>query len=351
MIEIKDLHKSFGSLNVLNGINEHISRGEKVVVIGPSGSGKSTFLRCLNMLETPTSGEILFDGVSMTDPKTNINEMRRKMGMVFQHFNLFNNLTILDNMTLAPVRLKLKSKAEAKEDAMALLKRVGLEDKAMSFPSQLSGGQKQRCALARMLIGRPGILMLDEPFSALDSYLRWELERELLSTLREYDGTVLFVSHDRDEVYRISDRIAVYQNGTIDVIGDKWELFRQPITCTAAILTGCKNVAEASYSEKTVTVPQWGLTLPLPADGLPDGVTHLGIRARKMLPATAPGPRCFRYAVAEEIDGAFSDILMIRLEGGTDLMRWEITKDVHAAMKDGPNLIEIPEDAVLYLRP
>ena len=193
--------------------------------------------------------------------------------------------------------------------------------------------------------------MLDEPFSALDSYLRWELERELLSTLREYDGTVLFVSHDRDEVYRISDRIAVYQNGTIDVIGDKWELFRQPITCTAAILTGCKNVAEASYSEKTVTVPQWGLTLPLPTDGLPDSMTHLGIRARKMLPATAPGPRCFRYSVAEEIDGAFSDILMIRLEGGTDLMRWEITKDVHSAMKDGPNLIEIPEDAVLYLRP
>ena len=143
----------------------------------------------------------------------------------------------------------------------------------------------------------------------------------------------------------------MYQNGTIDVIGDKWELFRQPITCTAAILTGCKNVAEASYSEKTVTVPQWGLTLPLPADGLPDGMTHLGIRARKMLPATAPGPRCFRYSVAEEIDGAFSDILMIRLEGGPDLMRWEITKDVHSAMKDGPNLIEIPEDAVLYLRP
>ena len=143
----------------------------------------------------------------------------------------------------------------------------------------------------------------------------------------------------------------MYQNGTIDVIGDKWELFRQPITCTAAILTGCKNVAEASYSEKKVTVPQWGLTLPLPADGLPDSMTHLGIRARKMLPATAPGPRCFRYSVAEEIDGAFSDILMIRLEGGTDLMRWEITKDVHSAMKDGPNLIEIPEDAVLYLRP
>ena len=125
MIDIKDLHKSFGTLNVLNGINEHINKGEKVVVIGPSGSGKSTFLRCLNMLEIPTSGEIIFSGVSMTDPKTNINAMRQKMGMVFQHFNLFNNLSILDNMTLAPVRLKLKTKSEAQDEAMALLKRGG----------------------------------------------------------------------------------------------------------------------------------------------------------------------------------------------------------------------------------
>ena len=139
MIDVKELYKSFGKLEVLKGINEHIDKGEKVVIIGPSGSGKSTLLRCLNMLEIPTSGEILFGGVSMTDPKTDINRMRQKMGMVFQHFNLFNNLNILDNMTLAPVRLKLKTKAEAKEEAMALLRRVGLEDKATAYPSQLSG--------------------------------------------------------------------------------------------------------------------------------------------------------------------------------------------------------------------
>lgn len=322
-----------------------------LALLGGSGCGKSMTLRCIAGIETPDSGKIVLNGVTVYDSERKINlpPQQRQVGLLFQNYALFPNMTVEENI-LCGLREK-RDKSEKTALLAEYIRKFHLEGLEKHTPTQLSGGQKQRCALARMLIGRPGILMLDEPFSALDSYLRWELERELLSTLREYDGTVLFVSHDRDEVYRISDRIAVYQNGTIDVIGDKWELFRQPITCTAAILTGCKNVAEASYSEKTVTVPQWGLTLPLPTDGLPGGMTHLGIRARKMLPATAPGPRCFRYTVAEEIDGAFSDILMIRLEGGTDLMRWEITKDVHSAMKDGPNLIEIPEDAVLYLRP
>ncbi len=322
-----------------------------LALLGGSGCGKSMTLRCIAGIETPDSGKIVLNGVTVYDSERKINlpPQQRQVGLLFQNYALFPNMTVEENI-LCGLREK-RDKSEKTALLAEYIRKFHLEGLEKHTPTQLSGGQKQRCALARMLIGRPGILMLDEPFSALDSYLRWELERELLSTLREYDGTVLFVSHDRDEVYRICDRIAVYQNGTIDVIGDKWELFRQPITCTAAILTGCKNVAEASYSEKTVTVPQWGLTLPLPADGLPDSMTHLGIRARKMLPATAPGPRCFRYSVAEEIDGAFSDILMIRLEGGTDLMRWEITKDVHSAMKDGPNLIEIPEDAVLYLRP
>ena len=322
-----------------------------LALLGGSGCGKSMTLRCIAGIETPDSGKIVLNGVTVYDSERKINlpPQQRQVGLLIQNYALFPNMTVEENI-LCGLREK-RDKSEKTALLAEYIRKFHLEGLEKHTPAQLSGGQKQRCALARMLIGRPGILMLDEPFSALDSYLRWELERELLSTLREYDGTVLFVSHDRDEVYRISDRIAVYQNGTIDVIGDKWELFRQPITCTAAILTGCKNVAEASYSEKTVTVPQWGLTLPLPTDGLPDSMTHLGIRARKMLPATAPGPRCFRYSVAEEIDGAFSDILMIRLEGGTDLMRWEITKDVHSAMKDGPNLIEIPEDAVLYLRP
>ena len=227
VIEIKDLHKSFGSLNVLNGINEHISRGEKVVVIGPSGSGKSTFLRCLNMLETPTSGEILFDGVSMTDPKTNINEMRRKMGMVFQHFNLFNNLTILDNMTLAPVRLKLKSKAEAKEDAMALLKRVGLEDKAMSFPSQLSGGQKQRIAIVRALAMHPDVMLFDEPTSALDPEMVGEV-LEVMKQLAQEGMTMVVVTHEMGFAREVANRVLFMDGGIVQESGTPDEIFNHP---------------------------------------------------------------------------------------------------------------------------
>ena len=227
MIEIKDLHKSCSSLNVLNGINEHISRGEKVVVIGPSGSGKSTFLRCLNMLETPTSGEILFDGVSMTDPKTNINEMRRKMGMVFQHFNLFNNLTILDNMTLAPVRLKLKSKAEAKEDAMALLKRVGLEDKAMSFPSQLSGGQKQRIAIVRALAMHPDVMLFDEPTSALDPEMVGEV-LEVMKQLAQEGMTMVVVTHEMGFAREVANRVLFMDGGIVQESGTPEEIFNHP---------------------------------------------------------------------------------------------------------------------------
>lgn len=325
--------------------------GGVLALLGGSGCGKSMTLRCIAGIETPDSGRIVLNGVTVFDSEKKINlpPQQRQVGLLFQNYALFPNMTVEENI-LCGLREK-KSKDESAALVAEYVRKFHLEGLEKHTPGQLSGGQKQRCALARMLIGRPGILMLDEPFSALDSYLRWELERELLSTLREYEGTVLFVSHDRDEVYRISDRIAVYRDGAIDVIGDKWQLFRQPVTCTAAVLTGCKNVAAAEYAEGTVRVPEWGLSLPLPETELPEGVTHLGIRARKMLPAQQPGPRCFRYTVAEEIDGAFSDILMIRLEGGTSLMRWEITKDVHAEMKGKPNLVEIPEDAALYLRP
>ena len=227
MIEIKDLHKSFGSLNVLNGINEHISKGEKVVVIGPSGSGKSTFLRCLNMLETPTSGEILFDGVSMTDPKTNINEMRRKMGMVFQHFNLFNHLTVLDNMTLAPVHLKLMNKEEARTEALRLLARVGLADKADAFPSQLSGGQKQRVAIARALEMKPDIMLFDEPTSALDP----EMVGEVLAVMKELarDGmTMVVVTHEIGFAREVADRVIFMEGGYIVEQGTPEEVLANP---------------------------------------------------------------------------------------------------------------------------
>ena len=168
MIKVSDLHKSYDKLEVLKGIDENIEKGEKIVVIGPSGSGKSTFLRCLNLLETPTSGQIWFDGQCITDKKTDINQVRRSMGMVFQHFNLFNNKTVLGNITLAPIQLKLMNKEEANENALRLLDRIGLRDKADAYPAMLSGGQKQRIAIVRSLAMNPKVMLFDEPTSALD---------------------------------------------------------------------------------------------------------------------------------------------------------------------------------------
>ena len=227
MIDVKDLHKSFGDTEVLKGINEHVNRGEKVVVIGPSGSGKSTFLRCLNLLETPTSGEIVFDGVSMTDPKTDINKMRQKMGMVFQHFNLFNNLNIMDNMTLAPVRTKLMTKAQAQEEAIMLLKRVGLEDKAYAYPAQLSGGQKQRIAIVRGLAMHPEVMLFDEPTSALDP----EMVGEVLEVMRKLadDGmTMVVVTHEMGFAREVTNRVLFMDAGEVIEQGTPEEIFGNP---------------------------------------------------------------------------------------------------------------------------
>ncbi|MCD7750988.1 MAG: amino acid ABC transporter ATP-binding protein [Lachnospiraceae bacterium] len=227
MIVVKDLHKSFGDNEVLCGITEHIQVGEKVVIIGPSGSGKSTFLRCLNLLEVPTSGEIIFDGVSMTDPRTNINEMRQKMGMVFQHFNLFNNLSVLKNMTLAPVRLKRMSRAEAEENAMALLRRVGLADKANAYPSQLSGGQKQRIAIVRALAMKPKVMLFDEPTSALDP----EMVGEVLEVMKELadDGmTMVVVTHEMGFAREVATRVLFMDGGGILEQGAPDEIFSHP---------------------------------------------------------------------------------------------------------------------------
>ena len=227
MIDVKDLHKKFGDNEVLRGISEHIDKGEKVVIIGPSGSGKSTFLRCLNLLELPTSGEIVFDGVSITDPKTNINQMRQKMGMVFQHFNLFNNLSILDNMTLAPVKLKLKTKAEAQEDAMRLLRRVGLPDKANAFPSQLSGGQKQRIAIVRALAMHPEVMLFDEPTSALDPEMVGEV-LEVMKTLADEGMTMVVVTHEMGFAREVANRVLFMDDGIIQECGTPEEIFGNP---------------------------------------------------------------------------------------------------------------------------
>ena len=227
MIKVKNLHKKFDELEVLKGIDEHIRPGEVVVVIGPSGSGKSTFLRCLNQLETATEGEIYVDDELITDPKCDVNKVRQKMGMVFQQFNLFPHLTILENITLAPVMLKKVTKDQAKEKAMELLKRVGLEEKAEAYPVQLSGGQKQRVAIARALAMNPEIMLFDEPTSALDPEMVGEV-LDVMKDLAESGMTMVIVTHEMGFAKEVASRVIFMDQGIIMENGTPEEVFTNP---------------------------------------------------------------------------------------------------------------------------
>ena len=214
MIDVKNLSKSFGDHLVLDGISEHISPGEKVVVIGPSGSGKSTFLRCLNLLETPTAGTITFENTVITDPKVKIDKVRQQMGMVFQHFNLSPNMTIRKNITLAPVQTKLMSQAEADEVAATLLKRVDLLDKADAYPNQLSGGQKQRIAIVRALAMKPKVMLFDEPTSALDPEMVGEV-LDVMKELAQEGMTMVVVTHEMGFAREVGSRVLFMDGGHI----------------------------------------------------------------------------------------------------------------------------------------
>ena len=229
LIRVSGLQKWFagGEVKALDGVNAEIQKGEVVVVIGPSGSGKSTFLRCLNLLERPTGGSVEFKGVDITDPKVDINLHRQKMGMVFQHFNLFPHMTILENMTLAPVKLLKKNKAEAEAKAMSLLDRVGLADRANAYPTQLSGGQKQRIAIVRALCMEPQVMLFDEPTSALDP----EMVGEVLDVMKElaHEGmTMVVVTHEMGFAREVGDRVLFMADGKLLEEGSPEELFRNP---------------------------------------------------------------------------------------------------------------------------
>ena len=224
MIDVKNLCKSFGSHEVLKGINEHISKGEKVVIVGASGSGKSTFLRCLNLLEQPTGGTITFDGIDITDPKNDINKLRTRMGMVFQQFNLFPHLSVKENIKLAPVKLKLMTESEADKRALELLARVGLPDKADSYPGQLSGGQQQRIAIARALAMNPEVMLFDEPTSALDPEMVGEV-LEIMKELAEDGMTMVVVTHEMGFARSVATRV---DEGVIAEQNEPGEFFSNP---------------------------------------------------------------------------------------------------------------------------
>lgn len=227
MIIVKDLKKSFGELEVLKGIDCHIHPGECVVVIGPSGSGKSTFLRCLNRLEEPTGGEIVFDGQNVVDRSHDINKIRQKLGMVFQHFNLFSHLTVEQNLTLAPVKQKLMSEAEAKKKATELLARVGLEEKADNYPAQLSGGQKQRVAIVRSLMMNPKAILFDEPTSALDPEMVGEV-LDVMKNLAKEGMTMVVVTHEMGFAKDVADRVIFMSDGYITEEGTPEQIFEHP---------------------------------------------------------------------------------------------------------------------------
>ena len=227
MIYVNNLCKSFGKHEVLKDINEHIKPGEKVVIIGPSGSGKSTFLRCMNLLERPTSGHVIFDGIDLTDSKTDINKIRQQMGMVFQHFNLFPHKTIMDNITLAPVKLKLMKKEEAQEEALRLLRLVNLEEKADAYPGQLSGGQKQRIAIVRSLALKPKMMLFDEPTSALDPEMVGEV-LEVMKNLAKDGMTMAGVTHEMGFAREVGTRVLFMDEGIILEQGTPEEIFSNP---------------------------------------------------------------------------------------------------------------------------
>ena len=227
MIKVRGLKKSFGDLEVLKGIDQHVCKGEKIVLIGPSGSGKSTFLRCLNLLETPTEGEILIEGESITAPKTNVNKLREKMGMVFQHFNLFPHLSVIENITLAPIKVKKKNASDANKKAIELLNIVGLSDKANSYPGQLSGGQKQRIAIARALAMEPDIMLFDEPTSALDPEMVGEV-LEVMKNLANAGMTMVVVTHEMGFAREVASRVLFMDDVMVVEEGSPEKLFGNP---------------------------------------------------------------------------------------------------------------------------
>ena len=248
-IKVAGLKKSFGSNHVLKGIDIEVKSGEVVCVIGPSGSGKSTFLRCLNRLEEATEGEILVDGESITDPKANVDAIRQHMGMVFQQFNLFPHMTVLDNLTWAPVQLKLKTPEEAKTKAIALLERVGLSDKADAMPKSLSGGQQQRVAIARALAVKPRVLLLDEPLGALDLKLRKDMQVELKNIQQRLGITFIYVTHDQEEALSMSDTVVVMDGGVIQQIGTPQDVYNEPKNAFVADFIGESNILDGKMLE------------------------------------------------------------------------------------------------------
>lgn len=328
------------------------SEGGVLGLLGPSGSGKSMTLKCIAGIERPDRGRIVLDGETLFDSEKRIDlpPQRRRVGYLFQSYALFPNMTVAQNILCGLCREPDRGKKKALlQDAVAMMRLEGLE---RLRPAQLSGGQAQRAALARILVSRPNLLMLDEPFSALDSYLKYQLELELAETLGGFPGTVLWVSHDRGEVFRNCRRVCVIDRGRSQPVTTLGELFRSPGTEAAARLSGCKNYADARPREDAVFLPDWGLTLSC-GRPVPEGVCRIGIRAHHVQLAGPGAENAFSCTAVKVVEDVFSTIVLLRPEGAAPeapLLRMELDKDNWQAVPDKDRLtVSVPPEAILLL--
>lgn len=342
-----DIRRTVGNF----ALNVAFEAGQETLsLLGDSGCGKSMTLRCIAGVLRPDEGVIRINGETVFDSKNRIDwkPQRRRVGYLFQNYALFPNMTVLENIMTGLEREKGLSKARRRDQAMEYVRRLRLEGLEGRYPAQLSGGQQQRTALARILASRPALLLLDEPFSALDATLRWEMEQVVRETIRNFEGTVLLVTHNRDEVYRLSDKVAVYNAGKIDRLDEKWNLFAHPVTATAARLTGCKNLSPARRQGDRVLALDWQLDFPAPDSGDWDWI---GIRAHRFELVEGPGEYVFSYEVVNRIEDTFSYILQIRRQDTPEAksLRWEVEKALHLSIPDR-GFVRVPPEEVLLLK-
>ena len=321
---------------------------ESIALLGASGCGKSMTLKCIAGIETPDRGRIVVDDVVLFDSekKINLTPQQRRTGLLFQNYALFPNMTVYKNICAGARRERDSQKRNRM--VQSIMDKFGLADLTDRYPHQLSGGQQQRVALARILVSSPRILLLDEPFSALDSHLRFVLEREVRQVIRDFGKTVVLVSHDRDEVYRMSDKIAVMDSGVIQTLGTRAQVFADPRTRKGAILTGCKNVSAVQHrADGSLWAADWGMTLNIP--DVPADVTAVGLRMKTIRPG--PGENGCLCRVVEEIENPFSYTIMLEpLTGAPVPIGWEVLKPQWEALRTTEIEIHVPVEAILLLR-
>lgn len=344
-----DIQKKLGDFQ----LDVQLEAGNEVFgLLGASGCGKSMTLKAVAGVVTPDAGEIVLDGQVLFDSKKKINltPQQRQVGYLFQNYALFPNMTVADNIAVG-IRLPKSQRGAVVADN---IRRFYLEGLEKHYPTQLSGGQQQRVALARIVASKPLLLMLDEPFSALDSYLKWQLEQEISQLLEEFSGTAIFVSHNRDEVFRLCHRIAVMGHGQIDVCEGKWDLFAQPQTLASSLLTGCKNHSTAhKIDDHTIEALEWQIQL-CTEQVVPDDVHYVGIRAHFLEQVNEPGENTFLCHIQKAVEDTFSYIIMVQLQNGSVLsapIRWELDKErwrSFAATK-APLYLRLPPEKLLMM--